>query len=265
MLRRVAHYDADMRVLGARDPRETARVALPSYADPGFLGLVRDLVAKLSPLDGNPGIAELRLGAGLTTEDNPSPGGARWLMAGYTDRDWLRYCRRLLDIYHAAFHRTRIEFDVGFTGLAAARGAAQEADALVDAMIDDRVFLAFDGLSDRTAADVTASGAPRDWLARDVGYLRRARRAGLQVGLEARAPLTAPDLHDVPSLVAAVETLGADRLVLFPFEAAVLAGGNDSKSPMVAAARLWIASQPNSEDFPDHTRALVEALRTGRH
>ena len=262
VLDQVNTYSAPVKGFGRIHNSLDTVARFPSYADPRFTRLITQLVQQLSRLDGNPAIAEIRISTGLLTEDNPSPAGPRWLIPNYTDLDWIQYCEQMVSIYYSNFHKSQLEFDLGFVSLAYARGGTAEkrgADQLMDRMIQHHIFLAYDGLRSSTIGDAAPNMQSRDGVSRSLYYLMDAQQHGCEIGLEG-GPLSAAFMQDVDAIAKTIRLIKPTRLVLWATEAATLNDERYGHNQSNASTLEWLAAQPTAAVESAHLHRLLQAV-----
>jgi hypothetical protein len=187
----------------------------PDFRDPRFTdevgALVRELAARY---DGNPTVAQVRIGTGVMAEDNV-PISLSAPMPGFTEDMWIQYSRRVIALYLAAFHRLELEFDISRLPWVYAIGSAHDkaaADDLVGYLLRNKVFLAFNGLESADLGRLRAP-APRDGIARSLYYLQMYKRSGGRIGLEAISTELDPKMTDFNSVLETVKAVEPNRLV----------------------------------------------------
>ncbi len=167
--------------------------------------------------DGNPGIAQIRIGTGMMGEDNPLIGPVMAPVNDFSERGWLDYTRKVAELYFSNFSKTELEFDIGRLSWMAARGSAADRDR-VDRFVGElqahHAMLAFNGLSSDCAAALEHPD-PRDGLGQSLRYLQAYKAHGGHIGLEAIGPATAPLMHDTAAIASVVRMMKPDRIVLF--------------------------------------------------
>lgn len=264
VLSRVATYAATTPTLGFIDGRNETLARFPSYVDPAFAELVERFVQQLARYDGNPVISQVRISTGRLGEDQPRAGPNAPLRAipGYTDLNWIAYCRRMTTIFRSAFKRTQLEFDLGRVGVSWVQGddaVKRAADGFIEDLLEGNTFLQFNGLRDDTYENI--SGDPQSaGIQRDLYYLRQARGRGTAIGLEAFAPMTNPRMQNVNEIVKAVRALRPKRLVLFPDSAALIDYENRGDQPSNAAEMKWVNGHANNQAAVAHVHELLHAL-----
>jgi len=126
----------------------------PRSDDPHFVNEVKSLVRKLGKhYDGNPTISYMRIGTGKSGEDNPyGRVGTSW----FTNRLWISFSREVADSYLKSFRKSKLEFDMGWTGIVAAgaktatrlqEGDRQVAQEFIDYLLAKNVFIAYNGIA----------------------------------------------------------------------------------------------------------------------
>jgi hypothetical protein len=215
VLANVHTYIWQTKLLG-EGPQEVPAV-MPDFTDKRFLAEVAALVHQLQRYDGNPAISQIRIATGLMGEDNPLIGPVMASAAGFSERDWLDFTRRVAPLYFAAFHRTELEFDIGRLSWMAARGSPvdrYDVDQFIGELLKHRVLLAFDGLGSECLRQIELSD-PRNGIGQSLRYLREYKSHSGRIGLEAIGHASAPQMRDVQAVVDVVRTIKPDRLVLF--------------------------------------------------
>jgi hypothetical protein len=161
VLKKVATFQsASNNFIGVyRDWKEMAsnpqyKFIFPRYDDPAFVQEVKKLVRCLGErYDGNPALSYMRIATGKSGEDNPY---GRIGMPWFTNHLWVNFSREVTDSYLASFHKTRLEFDMAWTGIVAAgvRNATpvtpndqKEAQEFIDYIADRNIFIAFNGIA----------------------------------------------------------------------------------------------------------------------
>jgi hypothetical protein len=240
VMRQIKAYPFSSRVLGAL-PGEQDRVTLfPDFRDPKFLDLVSALVRQLAArYDGHQAVARIRISTGIMGEDNPMVGPPRQPMAGYTEAQWLDYCRRVSHVFFEAYHRTALEFDLGRLSYMWVRGRPDE-KAAVEAFINDllahHVMLAFNGLSSESSGLLEPGVDTRDGAARTLSFVKQYHERGGRTKLEALSLLSAPRMKVVAGIVDTVRRINPDELVFF-IDLAQAGAKVPSHSPLEAQAR----------------------------
>jgi len=263
VLDQIQTYSADSLALGRIGNQTRATVRFPSYSDPRFAKLIAALVQQLSRFDGHVALSQIRISTGFLTEDNPSPAGPKWLIPGYTDLDWVAYCRQMANLFERNFHQTQLEFDFGVVALAYQRGGPAErlaVDRLVDHLIAQKTFLAFDGLQSSMVTSISPRAKQEDEVPRIVHYLKIAGDKYNGAGLEAMVPISDDRMQDVKSLVAVVKALKPSRLVLFPEAAGSLNRERRGANEQNATATQWLDVQPNAATANAHIHELLISL-----
>jgi Beta-galactosidase len=249
VLAQVKTYPVSTEIMGTNPMGKTAVSQFPDFRDPKFLQLTSALVRDLAQrYDGNPTIAQVRIGTGLLGEENPIVGGrpGHTTMPDFQEPQWLAFCLETVHQYQSAFHKSELEFDISRLGFTRALGTGTDqvfADAFFSELAASRLFIAFNGLEAHD--DDLLTGAPNPADAFDVGlrYLLGYRRSGGRIGLEAIGPLANPrmgtaDLQNVAKIQHVVSIFQPARLVFFddvalgivspntsPFHAAELVSG----------------------------------------
>jgi hypothetical protein len=262
VLDQVTTYEAPTQGFGRIHNDRNTVARFPYYADPRFASLIGQLVHKLARYDGSPTIAQIRVSTGLLTEDNPSPAGPRWLIPGYRDLDWIEYCREMVDLYLKEFHHSQLEFDLGFTSLAYARGGPEvkrAVDRLYAHFIVNRLFIGYNGLRSTTLGMLSPAADPRTGVPRGLQYLLKAQKDGCAIGLEG-GPLTADFMQDIGSIAETVQRIHPSRLVLWATEAAVLNKERSGANITNETALEWLSSQPNSPLESTHVHLLLTRI-----
>src|SRR5262249_4513718 len=136
------------------------------YDDRRFLREVKHLVRELgNRYDGNPAIAYMRIGTGKSGEDNPY---GRIGQAWFTNHLWIEYSRKVLGYYVANFRKTHLEFDVLWMAIVAAgvknatpitSSEQKEAQRFIDNIVNERIFIAYNGVGPRPAIEVPGATA----------------------------------------------------------------------------------------------------------
>lgn len=215
VLNGVRTYAIDTRIL-ATEARE-GRQDMPDFRDPAFVDAVADLVAHLARYDGNPNIAQIRIGTGLMGEDNPLMGPLSAPVNGLTEQDWLEYTTKIAALYFAKFKNTQLEFDIGRLSWMSARGGDSDraqVGLFLDVLLSKHVLLAFDGLS-IDCANKILNPDPRNGVSVSLHYLESYKKRGGEIGLEAIGPAYSPGMSDTAALAFVVRAIKPDRLVLF--------------------------------------------------
>ena len=262
VLDQVTTYSAWSVAFGRINGRNSALARFPSYADPVFLRLTARLVHQLSRYDGDPAISQIRISTGLLTEDNPSPAGPRWLIPKYTDRDWIEYCRKMLLLYRDNFHRSQLEFDMSFLGLAYGRGGRlerQAADALVKELIMSGTFIAFNGLRSSTRDALHASMSRSDYVPQILQWLRTAQVHGCRIGLEG-GPLSKENMQDISAIMDAIRSIKPDRLVLWSFDVVAIHSERVPHDRAGDTALDWLKAQPTARQAELNARELLTSV-----
>ena len=185
VLSSVRTYAIATRIL-ATEARE-GRQDMPDFRDRAFVDAIAELVAQLARYDGNPDIAQIRIGTGLMGEDNPLMGPLSAPVNGLTEQDWLEYTTKIAALYFANFKNSQLEFDIGRLSWMSARGADSDraqVGVFLDALLSKRVLLAFDGLSADCAKKIREPD-PRNGVSVSLQYLESYKKKGGTIGLEA--------------------------------------------------------------------------------
>jgi Beta-galactosidase len=263
VLDKATGYEEQSRAIDTGHHEATTWNKYPSYRDPEFRKDVRELVQSLSRYDGNPVIDHVRISTGMLTEDNASPDGLKYNVAGFGDEDWIRYCEAMLGIFSQAFPHTGLEFDIGRISWAYARGdpnSKKKADAFVRGLIKHKVFLAFDGLRSEIKSVLSQGPETQDGEARSIQYLHLVGQHGLPVGLEAFGPFTNPKMHDAQALLDVIDAIRPSRLVLFADVAGSLNFRREGANHMnVTTAKLYSVSRVN--EIADYSERLLQLCR----
>jgi hypothetical protein len=222
LLGRICTYSEPVRLIGNASQLEKVETPLPCYNDPRFVAAVQAFVTQLSRYDGDTAVSQIRISTGLLGEDNPSPDGYRSKMTGFTPEGWIRYCRIMLQTYAAVFHKTELEFDIGWISWFSVLGGplgAQEAEQFVSELASHRVMLSFNGLESSTLADLLPNSTGPG---RSLHFLQGSRSRGLDIGLEDSGPLVAPKMRDVDAITRVLAIIQPSRLVLFGTDAVAI-------------------------------------------
>jgi hypothetical protein len=180
----------------------------PRYDDPRFLAEVKKLVQQLGArYDGNAVLTYVRIATGKAAEDNPigrangyGPGTG---MPGYTNHMWTDYSRKVTELYFASFHKSRLEFDMGWMAIVAygvktitpsTASEQKEAREFLDYLVRRNVFIAFNGIAPQTTNAPVGTTAINPEAATCAGYdprqpgaymfLAELGRRGIAFGLE---------------------------------------------------------------------------------
>jgi hypothetical protein len=239
LMRQIDTYEQDCDFIGTVRPIEPARTRFrfPSYWDPRFLAAQARMIASLARFDGHPALSRVRIGTGVTAEDNPTFDGLRNAMPGFSNRAWIDYSRTIFRLYKAAFRRTPLEFDLDRMGWIRASGTPGEqraADAFVAELNRDGVFLAMNGLDTPNALDWLNQG--QSGTTRSIDYLVQRRRQGRPVGLEG-ASLDNLGQADLQTQARVFDAVGASRMVLFSDAASALDFVRSGANPRNATGR----------------------------
>jgi hypothetical protein len=245
LLDEVRTFTEPSRTISSTIPAPQVSTRFPSYFDPRFVGAVRQLVQEISRFDGHRALAQVRISTGLLGEDNPSVDGYRSRDPEFTERRWIEYSKGLLSIYERYFRKTQLELDIGYVSWArvlADSTAREEADAFIDQLISDHIFIAFNGLdsnTDKALGAEDASGALRG-PARSIRYLLAAKSHGESIGLEASGPIYVPKMQDASAIAEAIRKISPNRLVLFGTDAGILSQSREGESPSNASSRSFV-------------------------
>ena len=151
VLAQVKTYPVSTEVMGTNPMGETAVSQFPDFRDPKFLQLTSALVRDLAQrYDGNPTIAQVRIGTGLLGEENPIVGGVPGYttMPNFQEPQWLAFCLETVHQYQSAFHKSELEFDISRLGFTRALGTGTDqvfADVFAE-LVASRLFIAYNGL-----------------------------------------------------------------------------------------------------------------------
>lgn len=264
VLDEVDTYSAEIGTLGRVDNKTTTIERFPSYADPKYRDRIKELVHKLKRFDGHPGISQIRISTGFLTEDNPSPAGPTWLIQGYTDLDWIKYCDEMAVLFEGAFKRSQLEFDLGVVALAYQRGGPIEraaVDRLIENLLAHHVLLAFNGLESGMASIVDNNDQNKSAeVPRIIHYLKIAQRKYDGAGLEALAPITADRLQDIIAIIRIIKVLRPSRLVLFFEVPGSLDRERNGPSARNASATQWLDAQPTAASANSHIHELLTGI-----
>jgi hypothetical protein len=266
----------------------------PRYDDPRFVAEIEKLVRQLGErYDGNPTISYVRIGAGKAGEDNPigrtNGFGLGTGMPGFTNHLWISYSRRVADAYFASFHKSRLEFDMGWMAVVAA-GAKNitpitmseqaQAEDFLDYVMSKDVFMTFDGgpaatnsVPGATAANpqgVTCTGfSPRPdattppIVAAPYAEVEHWRRLGMPFGFEVAA-LSNP--CDAPEMIRAIlERYRPRRIIFFADWAALInfhhKGLNQQNKWEVDAMTNVFVPWTNAAEFPAHEAQAMPKIK----
>ena len=234
VMRKIKTYKMPVRLLGAT-PHRLFEADLPDFRDPVFVASVKQLIVMLKKYDGNPTIAEIRIGVGVMGEDNAFIGAPRALVDGFTEDAWFDYDKEITDIYKANFNKTELEFDIARLSWRWSTGTSRQkmaVDGFVDGLLQSHIFLAFDGLSSRSYSELSEAN-PNDGVARSLHYLTLFHKNGGRTGLEAMELLSGKDMADDRAIVMTVKAINPDRLVFFADVAAKATTDNSRASSLL--------------------------------
>ena len=228
VLKQVKTYPISTEIMGTDPMGKTAVSQFPDFRDPKFLQLTSALVRDLAQhYDGNPTIAQVRIGTGLQGEENPIVGGipGHTKMPNFQETQWLAFCLQTVQQYQSAFHKSELEFDISRLGFIRALGTGADqvfADAFFSELAAARLFIAYNGLEAHDDDLLTGAPNPADAIdvAMDAGlrYLLGYQRSGGRIGLEAIGLLANPrmgtaDLQNVAKIQHVVSIFQPARLV----------------------------------------------------
>jgi hypothetical protein len=161
-------------VIGSKSMQGTATVVYPQFWHPAFMTEIERLVRQLAVrYDGNPTIAQLRMGFGLMTEENPPVGWFGQTPVGYSEIGWIDTCARIAAIYQQNFHKSQLEFQITrmASGYVFLKDSAYRAavDNLMNWLEQHKVFLAYDNLTNPPETQKQGLPAARRRLGRAAG------------------------------------------------------------------------------------------------
>jgi len=228
----------------------------PSVFDPRFVSYITGIVQALGKkYDGNPTLSYVRISIGKVGEDHPLPPEGEGLLAykkipGFTVMNWINYCKNITEIYQNAFHKSQLEFDIGFLPAAYAKisnpGERAATDQFMQYLNDSHIFIAFNGLESDEIDYWNAAGASDPRVSGSIEalhFLLQAKSQGNHIGLEEHGPMTNPKMQDIPSLAKVINNVGPDRLVLFGLDAGVINYAREGSNPANAMTVRYMSKQ----------------------
>jgi hypothetical protein len=270
----------------AKNPRY--KFVFPRYDDSRFVREVKKLVDSLGErYDGNPAIAYMRIGIGKSGEDNPY---GRVGMAWFTNHLWINFSREVTQYYLASFHKTRLEFDVLWTGIvvAGAKTATpitpneqKEAQEFIDYVASKNIFIAFNGISNRPTKNAVPGATAANPAGTCAGYsprpdettaatdaaplaqIERLKQKGIAFGLEGNA-LTDPCM--APSRISALlEWYKPERFIFFGDAAAVISfhreGMNDNNRYEIDHLTNVLVPWTSKAEFSAHQAEALPRIK----
>ncbi|MCV7090825.1 beta-galactosidase [Mycobacterium interjectum] len=265
VLAQVKTYPVSTLIMGTNPLGKTAVSQFPDFRDPKFLQLTSALVRDLAQrYDGNPTIAQVRIGTGLLGEENPMVGGipGHTTMPNFQETQWLAFCLETVRQYQSAFHKSELEFDISRLGFIRTLGTATDqaaADAFFSELAASRLFIECNCLEAHdddllsgatnppTYAELPAVQA--DAIEVDLRYLLGYRRSGGRVGLEsgslANPRIGTADLRNVAKIQHVVSIFQPAKLVFFDDLAQGIVSPNTSPfHPLELVRGLGIQPSP---------------------
>jgi hypothetical protein len=209
-------YHMMTRLLGTKRD-EKMDVLMPDFRDPTFRKEIILLLDVLSKYDGNKTISEIRIPLGALAEDNPFIGPVNSQSFGFTETDWLEYCKWITRRFVEKFKSTRLEVDIGRLAWISARGdqlRRREVAEYVDELRTANCLLAFDGLGSSSYQKLNEPD-PADGEAQALEILRNYETHGGAIGLEAVQHLGTARMHDLHAIRSAIQFLHPARIVFF--------------------------------------------------
>jgi hypothetical protein len=251
----------------------------PRYDDARYVAELSKLIRELGArYDGHPAISYVRIAAGKGGEDNPI--GRTGQMPGFSNYLWIDYTRKVMEAYVASFHKSRLEFDMLWTGIVesgAKNGTPitpaeqEEARRFLDEVVAKGVFVTFDGgpapiksVAGATAAHaegVSCTGfSPAPDASTDAvtaapfAVVEGWRQRGIPFGFEVAA-LSNP--CDNPRLTRTIlQRYRPSRVIFFADWAALINYHRNGLNPQnqweVDAATSWFVPWTNAAELPAH-------------
>jgi len=261
VLHDVGTYSAHVRTIGVIEGVDVSATgshidtAIPSPFDPNFLRDVSLLAKQVAAkYDGNSTISNVRIATGSMGEDNPIPPSGAGLVAdqqipGFTVSKWIDYCEKVTAIYVDAFRRSPLEFDISFIPVAygkiATSGERAETDKFLRYLDDKHILVGFNGLESADLQYLRETSGPGPVHA--LAFLRKSKRRGGQIGLEAIGPIASnPRIQDLSAVSETLKETGADRLVLFGIDAGAINFARNGGNPANASSVQFITNQGKS-------------------